>query len=237
MSGEPGTADPTARCPHCTQRFAVAPEHFGRRVRCPECGQAFRLQPDAQPTKVNGLCAVCRSPIGPDELATTCPECQAPFHRECWDYNGGCAVYGCSRVPPTERLDNLEIPASYWGQREKQCPACSQTIQAAAVRCRHCGAMFTSARPEDSSEFHRRTTRQRNLPAVRRAGVWWLIFSLMFFAAPIVAVFGSLWYSRHREEIEALPTVSAAVCKIAVAVGIGQTALIALVVVLFALFN
>lgn len=43
-----------------------------------------------------GNCAVCR------EAARTvfhCPDCATPHHPDCWEYNGGCAFYGCARTP------------------------------------------------------------------------------------------------------------------------------------------
>lgn len=41
-------------------------------------------------------CAICHQPINPDELFGKCNICSTPYHKNCWDYNGGCAVLGCS---------------------------------------------------------------------------------------------------------------------------------------------
>ncbi|MBI4864927.1 MAG: hypothetical protein HY815_32410, partial [Candidatus Riflebacteria bacterium] len=45
-------------------------------------------------------CAVCADPIADDAVA--CPDCGVPYHRECHEYLGGCAIYGCipSLDPP-----------------------------------------------------------------------------------------------------------------------------------------
>ena len=93
------------------------------------------------------LCAICQSPLGNESELVSCPECQAPYHAECWQENGGCAVYGCSQVPPTEHRQNIEIPVSYWGREKKPCPVCGTEILAAALRCRNCGTTFESALP------------------------------------------------------------------------------------------
>src|SRR5690242_14592696 len=104
---------------------------------------------------VAALCASGLSPLEPSEALTDCPECHNADRPDCWQDNGGCAVYGCSQVPATEGRATLEIPAAYWGQENKPCPSCRQQILAAAVRCRHCGATFSSSRPEDAGEFRK----------------------------------------------------------------------------------
>jgi hypothetical protein len=40
-----------------------------------------------------GLCPICTTPLA--EPLIRCPRCRAPHHRECWEYLGRCAVYGC----------------------------------------------------------------------------------------------------------------------------------------------
>jgi hypothetical protein len=31
-----------------------------------------------------------------DDQLIICPECNVPYHAECWQENNGCAVYGCN---------------------------------------------------------------------------------------------------------------------------------------------
>lgn len=61
-----------------------------------------------------GHCAVCSVDIS-DEIKN-CSKCEAPHHRECWEYNGGrCAIYGCDnstviiRDIPTSSLPQNEV--------------------------------------------------------------------------------------------------------------------------------
>src|ERR1700689_4080854 len=104
------------------------------------------------PSPVSGtLCAICQSPFAADDESTPCPACRSVYHSDCWQENGGGAGYGWPQVSPAEGRVALEIPAAYWGQEEKPCPRCKRQILAAAVRCRHCGATFSSSRPEDFS--------------------------------------------------------------------------------------
>jgi hypothetical protein len=52
-------------------------------------------------------CAVCsqslesagRAAAAAGAAARICPRCEAPHHADCWDYNGGCAIFGCGSVP------------------------------------------------------------------------------------------------------------------------------------------
>ena len=146
-------------------------------------------------------------------------------------------MYGCPRVPRIEKLDDLEIPPAYWGQQEKSCPACRRTILAAALRCRHCGTIFASAAPQNQAQFRARSELAGRLPTAKRISIWMLVLGLIPFTAPIAAVLGAVWYAERREEIEALPAVNRAMCKIAVAVAATQTAVIILATLLYALLR
>jgi len=180
-------------------------------------------------------CAICLSPIEPAEETTVCPACNAVYHKECWNENGGCAVYGCAQVPAVEKRQAIEMPVSYWGQENKKCPSCGNEILAAAVRCRHCGTVFESARPQESAEFQQRTALSERLPAARRTVVWLFVLSILPCLAPIGAVWGLLRYSAHREDLRALPSLYGAVCKIGLIVAIGQTVALVVLTLLFAL--
>jgi len=44
-------------------------------------------------------CPICADPDPADRVP--CPRCGVTYHRECWEYSGGCAIYGCSEVART----------------------------------------------------------------------------------------------------------------------------------------
>ena len=186
----------------------------------------------ADPPADEARCNVCQQLIGRDEPATCCSECSAQHHEECWEYNGGCGSYGCGQAPTPEGLDSLEIPASYWGKEEKQCPVCTKEILAAAVRCRHCGATFSSAQPQSATEFGKKALLDERLRALRRASIWLFVFSVLTCAAPFAAVVGSIWYYRNRLQVNQLPGLYRALCRMAVVLAIGQTVLMILVAAL-----
>lgn len=45
-----------------------------------------------------GMCPVCSTKV---ESPRACEECGTPHHAECWDYNGGCGMYGCGHRAAT----------------------------------------------------------------------------------------------------------------------------------------
>jgi predicted RNA-binding Zn-ribbon protein involved in translation (DUF1610 family) len=233
-------------CPHCSQSLEAPEEASGSAFACPSCQQQIEVpmpaavpaQSAASPPAPSGpVCAICLSTITDTDAKTSCPSCSATYHAECWNENGGCAVYGCSQAPVVESRRAIEIPMSYWGQENKNCPKCGQQILAAAVRCRHCGTTFASARPQEAEEFRQRADLAQRLPAARRTIVILFILSVLPCLAPIGAVWGFIWYFGHRDELRALPTLYSALSKIGLGVAIGQTVIMVLMTVLFTLLR
>src|SRR6185503_659420 len=122
---------------------------------------------------------------------------------------------------------------SYWGQENKPCPSCGREILAAAVRCRHCGAMLSREGPEDPREFHKRAGINERLPSLRRTIVLIFILCAVPCIAPLAALFGIVWYFMNREAIKALPSLYTGLCKIALALGVCQSALMIVLVLLY----
>lgn len=182
-------------------------------------------------------CLICQCLIEPGEDVFRCTSCRTVYHADCWKANRGCGVYGCPQVRQTEPRESIEVPVSYWGQEHKSCPACGAEILAAAVRCRDCGAAFQSAQPEDPSEFRSLRELEKQIPRVRKGVIVLFLCSAVSFLAPLTAVFGSVWYRKHRTTIKALPAFYSGVAKLALCIAIGQTTLIVVMVLLFSAFR
>lgn len=234
------------QCANCGQRLEAPAEAADCALTCPQCASPIRVPSLAMPELAGGgtdssfvgpVCAICQSPIHSGEPTANCPGCHANYHSDCWQENGGCAIYGCVEVPKVEQRRAIEIPISYWGQENKPCPNCGREILAAAVRCRHCGATFSSARPEGAEEFQDRAALQQRLPGMKRAVVWIFVFSAVPCLAPIGALWGLIWFLSNRSRLGALPAVYAALCKIGLAVALGQCALILLMAALYSTTN
>ncbi len=49
------------------------------------------------------ICPYCRSEVTPETgEAVTCAACGTPHHRECYEENGGCTLFGCKLAPPDD---------------------------------------------------------------------------------------------------------------------------------------
>jgi predicted RNA-binding Zn-ribbon protein involved in translation (DUF1610 family) len=182
----------------------------------------------------NPLCPICQCIISPAEEKVTCPDCHTQFHQECWESNHGCAVYGCPQVPPTEKRSELEVPVSFWGRESKPCPSCGEEILAAAVRCRLCGATFSSPRPLSEAEFQQQEQLESDLPALRKGAVLIFIFGCLTCTAPAAGLIGLFWLIKHRKELGSLPAIYHALTVLGVVVGLGQSVLIIIMSALFA---
>ena len=62
------------------------------------------------------VCPYCRTPFGPEgPLKIFCTGCGMPHHEDCYQENGGCTVFGCSRAPaddPKLQVSQAELSAA-----------------------------------------------------------------------------------------------------------------------------
>jgi hypothetical protein len=103
------------------------------------------------------------------------------------------------------------------------------------LRCRFCGTIFASARPQDQTEFQQRSARDQKLPTVQRTVLWIFILSVIPCLSPVGVVWGLVWNANHRDEINALPSIYPALSKIGLIVGIVETVMMILTSILFSL--
>ena len=182
-------------------------------------------------------CAICQNEILAGAELQACPECAAAYHTDCWEYNAGCAVYGCKATPHVEQRSMLEIPPAYWGEEHKACSSCGKEILAGALRCRHCGARFASASPASQDELRHSQEAAERLRVLRRDTIWLLIFGAVPFSAPFAAVVGARWAVDNRALLIKLTGVFAAMWRIGLGVAIVQTVLLVLIVALHPLLR
>jgi hypothetical protein len=189
------------------------------------------------PPRPAAACPYCLGAVLDGEPATTCPACHSVHHAECWAENGGCGQYGCAQAPAVDNRRAIEVPVSYWGQEHKPCPSCGQQIVATAVRCRHCGATFASARPEDNVEFSSRQVLEGRLPEARKTVVTVFVLSVIPFLAPVGMVWGAAWRREHREELGALPPLYAALSRIGLYTSVTLTTLLVVMTCLYSVLG
>lgn len=179
-----------------------------------------KANPETSPAET---CQFCFCATGTADGLTACPECHSVYHTECWEENGGCAVYGCEAAATPPARQDIEIPASYWGREHKDCPACGEEIMATALRCRHCGEIFASADPRTASEVEAIAGLEAKLGRMKKATVVFLILGVLPFTAPLAVLFGMLWYLPQRKVFPKLPPLNKTFFWIGMVVGLGQT--------------
>ena len=94
-------------------------------------------------------CPVCQKPLTQDDDIVVCPECGAPYHRACWQKQGGC-VFADRHGPgfeyhrPEDGPQPLDPPAGEPAAAdaagERPCPACGAQNPAGNIFCESCGA-------------------------------------------------------------------------------------------------
>jgi hypothetical protein len=149
------------------------------------------------------LCSLCQTEIGPSEAMRTCPACDSPYHRECWDEVGGCGTYGCEMMPALAKEEASGERAQGWGD-QKECPRCHKQILSAAVKCRFCKARFPSPAPMSTRDYLQWRRRQKQLRPVRDTAIGVFLFSLLGFTGPLVLLAGSIWIVRAHPALKRL---------------------------------
>lgn len=233
----------TFQCSACGQSLLAPDSAAGAPVECPSCQAEVEVPLQSQTTPQSTAapsspgetdnCSFCHTPVTPPDTPTACPSCHAIYHPDCWEENGGCAVYGCEQSPEVEGRQAIEIPVSYWGQENKPCPNCGEEILAAAVRCRHCGATFSSTRPEDSEEFNQRESVKARMSSLKTNVTVLFVLCLIPCCAPLGAISMAIWYSFNRQDVKQMPAIYNGLCTIGLLVSIIQTVLIAIATFLY----
>jgi len=142
-----GTSQPGKiefRCT-CGTLFRVDAKLAGRRGRCQTCGASLLIprgledvadksvrlasQTPAQgggeeDVNIQRLCSICQCDIEPDDKIIECPECNLPYHGDCWSENLGCSTYGCPQVNklkagPDLRVESTQTGTASSSQREQ----------------------------------------------------------------------------------------------------------------------
>ena len=157
--------------------------------------------------EANKICAICQISILDDDTVKRCEGCNAEFHEECWNENGGCATYGCQYVPQTVK-DDEEQEQTYWGAEIKKCPMCGETIPANVLQCPYCREEFDGIEPTSRDHLRNRLL-GRISSRTPGSGTAILIFilGLIGCVAPFNLILGGIWYKKNRAKLkESSPT-------------------------------
>jgi hypothetical protein len=129
----------------CGTLFRVDARFAGRKGRCKTCGVSLlipagqtdvadkdaRLSSQApargggeEDIDIQRLCSICQCDIEPADQIIECPECNLPYHDDCWSENFGCSTYGCLQVSilkagPDIRVESDQTGSTNSSQREQ----------------------------------------------------------------------------------------------------------------------
>jgi hypothetical protein len=141
-------------------------------------------------------CSICHTRVQPTEPTEVCPECEQAYHATCWGEVGGCATYGCSKAPVTEKPPPPAQVGTGWGD-EKTCPACQKTIASSVLVCR-CGAKFPYADPMTRETWRTWNESQQAAHRGRRTLFLLFLFSLFGLPAPLLGPIAGAYAWRRR---------------------------------------
>lgn len=101
-------------------------------------------------------CPVCQQPFNENDDIVVCPECGAPYHRDCYQKNNGC-VFTDRHAPDFEwkPAPGESAPPAEGGHPEAEnestheipCPVCGAMNSESALFCETCGAPMRKAAP------------------------------------------------------------------------------------------
>lgn len=95
---------------------------------------------------------------------------------------------------------------TYWGESQKKCPVCAETIPVAAVECPLCLATFGDIRPMSRADIVK-PSEEKWIKSYRKRAVWLIFFSAIGCTSPLSFLVGAIWYLARRERLRQVPAV------------------------------
>lgn len=97
-------------------------------------------------------CPICGKPFSEGDDIVVCPQCGAPYHRECYEREGKCIYADRHGTPDAWKRPEPESGADKAGT--KRCPQCGTPNDEGAAFCAHCGQPFSSGNePVEGNPF------------------------------------------------------------------------------------
>ena len=89
--------------------------------------------------KENRNCPYCLSEIGKEDERVRCPKCGVLHHRDCWQTNGKCSVYGCDGWALWSNEISERIAPDADGPVDVSADDAVENKTAETARCMRCG--------------------------------------------------------------------------------------------------
>ncbi|MFU0833790.1 MAG: Prokaryotic RING finger family 1 [Oscillospiraceae bacterium] len=118
-------------------------------------------------TKYVGLkCPVCGKTFTAEDDIVVCPQCGAPYHRDCYAKAGKC-VFEDKHGTPDAWMPPKHTNESSTSNRTKQCPRCGTYNSENALFCEHCGQALSANQqtsPNPAPPYTNQNNPQNNFP-------------------------------------------------------------------------
>lgn len=96
-------------------------------------------------------CPVCGKAFAANDDIVVCPDCGAPYHRECYAQTGKCVFADRHGTPDAWAPPKAE-PEPNEQESSKRCPRCGSLNSESALFCEHCGQSLT-VNQQDFQDF------------------------------------------------------------------------------------
>ena len=96
----------------------------------------------------NIKCPVCKNFFSDNDDIVVCPDCGAPYHRDCYNSVGNCLykdLHGTDKAyVPDQKQNNYDNNETSYENKFKTCPRCGSNNSKDAMFCESCGFIFTN---------------------------------------------------------------------------------------------
>lgn len=107
-------------------------------------------------------CPVCEIPFKKDDDIVVCPECGAPYHRNCYHEAGSCIFTELHESGKVWKAPEPPQPPDLKSEiKDQECPSCGTLNAHSALFCNRCGASL-SGQPE--RQYQNRTSYTSSTP-------------------------------------------------------------------------
>lgn len=110
-------------------------------------------------------CPVCGKTFSADDDIVVCPQCGAPYHRECYAHVGKCIYSDQHGTPDAWKppQQGEQQPDGQNGQEIKRCPRCGAPNLKTSLFCSHCGQPLSEEKqPPQGNPFPYQTPHGQN---------------------------------------------------------------------------
>lgn len=110
-------------------------------------------------------CPVCEKPFQPGDDIVVCPQCGAPYHRECYEKEGKCIFDDLHQQGKSwEAPAAPKTPDTSAEIKDQECPNCGKLNAHSALFCDQCGASLSGHPAEHQNQNANPASQNRQNP-------------------------------------------------------------------------